>query len=284
MIDPYRGTGAVSRPDLPTYQIVPVCAAPGCDKVPDDPHEVWSRANAGGFTSWVEVDGRWVGNRVGLCRPHHEAVTGEIGGHKAAITYDAETHGLIWLDLVERTAARLDPHPPITELSDETGSDDKTVERARKATEAARTRAEETLAFVPVAAAESVSGPHTHREEGEFFSADPLDLVHELAEAPAEIPAGEVCPTCHRRKPKKTTHRDIDPENPYRGRKTWTIAVPKDKLEDGVAVIELNLQALATSMGLYDEETGKWAPYGKFRTLGDGLAWMAVNYTAEGEE
>ncbi|HEY7421445.1 MAG TPA: hypothetical protein VH541_05500 [Gaiellaceae bacterium] len=64
-------------------------------------------------------DGTVIGNRVGLCVPHHDNVTGEIGGYKARVAFDG---GLFWWEDKIRYPAEgqnmwwrvgpLDPQPP----------------------------------------------------------------------------------------------------------------------------------------------------------------------------
>lgn len=160
IIPPYENVDLVPRPDLPDYQVEPQCACPRCDRVPDDPHHIASAGQLGIRTAWVIVDGLLIGNLAGLCREHHDQVTGEIGGHKAAIRWDVETKRLYWLDLGEKWADALDPMPPIHQPQTE-GSSRETVAGAQTATETMQTEAARSLESTPVSAPTSPEEPHT---------------------------------------------------------------------------------------------------------------------------
>lgn len=74
-----------------TYELDDVCAVPGCQHPPEaGSHHIEPRSRTGrkGGVDFVAVDGMVVPNRCRLCTPHHRAVTGEIGGHKARIVWD----------------------------------------------------------------------------------------------------------------------------------------------------------------------------------------------------
>jgi hypothetical protein len=113
------------------YDVPPYCAVPGCNKDAVDTHEIVRRSFAGGVKWYVVLDGVTVGNRVGICRPHHRDVTGDVGGHRAKVWWDAEARQFLWLERhgvgwealdelnprgVEWEAlGELDPHPPVHE-------------------------------------------------------------------------------------------------------------------------------------------------------------------------
>ena len=57
---------------------------------------MWPRSYLKGAYEWVEVNGVSVQNTVGLCVACHLAVTGDIGGHRAHIRYDADRGLFEW--------------------------------------------------------------------------------------------------------------------------------------------------------------------------------------------
>ena len=73
------------------------CAAPGCSSSAQQRHHLWPRSFLRGQSyEWISVDGVTVQNTVGLCVPCHSAVTGDIGGHRAHIKYDAPRGMFEW--------------------------------------------------------------------------------------------------------------------------------------------------------------------------------------------
>ena len=99
-----------------------ICAAVGCLKLTKDRHHIWSKSYLRGQpVEWVMTPwGQIVQNTTGLCVEHHSMVTGEIGGHKAAIMVEgrtfmwAEKSGLDWVVM-----GPLTPQPGEIEHDDE---------------------------------------------------------------------------------------------------------------------------------------------------------------------
>jgi len=106
----------------PKYKVGPHCAMPTCARFADHAHHMVRRSQLGGDYGWVEIDGDRYANLVGLCADHHDAVTGRVGGHRAAIRL---VDGVFWwCELVEHTftdeieyvlVAELDDQPPTPE-------------------------------------------------------------------------------------------------------------------------------------------------------------------------
>lgn len=58
---------------------------------------MWPRSYLGGQPQeWVEIRGVTVQNTVGLCVACHQAVTGDLGGHRAHIRYDVDRGLFEW--------------------------------------------------------------------------------------------------------------------------------------------------------------------------------------------
>jgi hypothetical protein len=72
------------------------CASPGCTSPAQQRHHMWSRSYLGGVYEWVEIEGQTLQNTVGLCVACHLAVTGDVGGHRAHIRYDAARGVFEW--------------------------------------------------------------------------------------------------------------------------------------------------------------------------------------------
>jgi len=98
------------------YELSERCSAPGCFLPSAHGHHLFPRSYLRGQPyEWVRLpDGTVVGNRTGLCVMHHNAVTGEVGGHKAWIQFD---QGIFWW--LGRASSgewvkigALDPQPP----------------------------------------------------------------------------------------------------------------------------------------------------------------------------
>jgi len=99
----------------PVYKTNTVCAHPTCREQARHGHHMFPRSSLRNQPlEWVEIpDYGTVQNRVGLCVPHHEQVTGMIGGHRARISFDA---GLFWWQQRleagwEQSGLPLDPQP-----------------------------------------------------------------------------------------------------------------------------------------------------------------------------
>lgn len=120
-ITPFKGRQVTRRPDLPPYPVNEVCAHPRCSRDATDPHHAenrgagWPRASN---YAWVELDGKLlVPIMVGLCREHHQHVTGGVGGHKAQLQW-VDGEGFYWVALPDRDGSLLDPQPrPLTSLN-----------------------------------------------------------------------------------------------------------------------------------------------------------------------
>lgn len=71
----------------PEYKVGPKCCNPGCNRWAEHPHHIFARSDKrlGGPFDWVEIKGAAYQNKVGICPPCHNAISGEIGGYKAAI-------------------------------------------------------------------------------------------------------------------------------------------------------------------------------------------------------
>jgi hypothetical protein len=99
------------------YEVNEVCAVPHCGRASAHAHHLWSRSHLRGQPyEWVVLpDGTIIGNRVGLCREHHEWVTGGVGGHKARIEFRSGLFYWCERDRDERWSpllGLLDPQPP----------------------------------------------------------------------------------------------------------------------------------------------------------------------------
>lgn len=77
------------------YDVNPTCAHPSCATPSAHAHHCWPRSFLRGQSyEWVMLpDGSVIGNRLGFCAPHHEMLTGEIGGYRARLIWDA---GIMW--------------------------------------------------------------------------------------------------------------------------------------------------------------------------------------------
>jgi len=110
----------------PKYTVAARCANPGCAKFTDHAHHMWRRSKVGNF-AWVVFEGKLLANLTGLCWDCHRDVTGEIGGHRAAIRYHepvecegCENGWFTWcrvIRLIDGTTeyyevGPLDPQPP----------------------------------------------------------------------------------------------------------------------------------------------------------------------------
>lgn len=94
----------------PDYKVGPSCANPKCEHLADHAHHIWRASKVANAprNAWVAVDGFVVGNKTGLCWRCHNDVTGEGGGHKAAIRW---IQGDFWWCLVSGEKPNLHYHP-----------------------------------------------------------------------------------------------------------------------------------------------------------------------------
>jgi hypothetical protein len=106
----------------PKYKVGPYCAHPTCSRVAEHVHHMYRRSKEQKSYDWVEIRGVPYGNLTGLCVEHHLAVSGRIGGHKAAIRF---IEGVFWWCTVAGRKPNgerifmperpLDPQPPTPE-------------------------------------------------------------------------------------------------------------------------------------------------------------------------
>jgi len=74
-----------------------ICVAPGCGSPAQQRHHLWARSYLRGQpVEWVEYRGTLIQNTVGLCVRCHQAVTGEIGGHRAHIRWNEKLSLFEW--------------------------------------------------------------------------------------------------------------------------------------------------------------------------------------------
>lgn len=115
-------TSVTPESGRPAYQHNSQCAVPGCWEPATSGHHLWRRSFIGAPVHWVLLDGKLVGNVAGLCTPHHDDVTGRLGGHRAWIRWldgayywwvadprgTVSAHAQTW-----KQVGALDPMPPI---------------------------------------------------------------------------------------------------------------------------------------------------------------------------
>jgi len=105
-----------------SYTVGPRCANPNCNKIAEHAHHILRRSYLAGVYDWVDIDGWIVGNKTGLCFACHNDVTGDVGGHRAAIRIDREHRVFQWCLVIEHGgmidyafAGLLEPQPPTPE-------------------------------------------------------------------------------------------------------------------------------------------------------------------------
>ena len=78
------------------YELPSFCERPYCGQ-PGEPggHHIEPRSRTAGPKNWIEIDTFPVRNKIRVCKEHHNALTGGIGGHKAKIVWDG---GWAWFD------------------------------------------------------------------------------------------------------------------------------------------------------------------------------------------
>jgi hypothetical protein len=96
------------------YDVNEVCAVPGCDRLSQHAHHLWPRSFLRNQPQeWIQLpDGTIVGNRTGLCAPHHDDVSSPVGGHRARIVFSS---GLFWWEERDR------PEPWVAEHRERDG-------------------------------------------------------------------------------------------------------------------------------------------------------------------
>ena len=75
-----------------------MCANPTCKRWADHAHHIFRRTDQrlGQAYNWVEIKGEMRQNKCALCADCHDAVTGPIGGHKAAIRILGPDYDWVW--------------------------------------------------------------------------------------------------------------------------------------------------------------------------------------------
>lgn len=106
----------VARIDGPRYKVGPHCCNPTCGRMAEHQHHLFRRSRHG-KADWMQLpDGTIRGNIVALCYPCHVDVTGEVGGHKAAIRFHGDT--FYWAlpipghRMTYELVAPIEPQPP----------------------------------------------------------------------------------------------------------------------------------------------------------------------------
>lgn len=77
------------------YDVPFSCSHPDCDQPAAHTHHCWPRSFLRGQPyEWVKLpDDTVIGNRLGFCVQHHDMLTGEIGGYRARLRFEA---GVMW--------------------------------------------------------------------------------------------------------------------------------------------------------------------------------------------
>lgn len=239
------------------YELNKVCAHPFCNVSTKDTHHLFRRQGHPD-ADWVYVDlpdigWRYLPTKVGLCRRHHDDVSGGVGGHRAWIRWIEPENQFGWLVQIHKRVTEkglirepatgeekcspdracfdwemigyLDPHPPLDGRL-QPPAQEPSIERG------------------------SSSDPGVPPSSGAL----PVHS-HELSDGK--------CQTCGQRLPKPK-----DPNAKPRQKRTFSIAVPKDQQEDGLEVIESLLEPIAEKLGRKDHAS--W----KYFTLVEALAFV----------
>lgn len=221
------------------YELNKVCAHPFCNVSTKDTHHLFRRQGHPD-ADWVYVDlpdigWRYLPTKVGLCRHHHDDVSGGVGGHKAWIRWIEPEHLFGWLEARPdddqtntdnwELIGYLDPHPPLDGRL-QPPAQEPSIERG------------------------SSNSPGVPPSSGAL-------PVH------SHEPSDGKCQTCGQRLPKPK-----DPNAKPRQKRTFSIAVPKDQQEDGLEVIESLLEPIAEKLGRKDHAS--W----KYFTLVEALAFV----------
>lgn len=96
--------------DGPKYLVGPNCCNPSCVRFADDAHHMFRRSGGFGPQDWIAIDGYVTANKVGVCAACHRDLTGRLGGHQAAIRWQADTK-LFWWCLVGEKGGLVAYHP-----------------------------------------------------------------------------------------------------------------------------------------------------------------------------
>lgn len=143
---------AVTLVDIPRYRVGPHCCVPGCEKLADHAHHLWRRSfinksvpasvkgrNRREGADWVRVGGVIYGNLVGICYPHHQAVTENKAWIRLVDDFDG--FSFTWNTLAPDgwlAHGPLEPQPPVsgaltsTPSSAQVGSPERTADRGEE--------------------------------------------------------------------------------------------------------------------------------------------------------
>jgi hypothetical protein len=106
----YRGV------EGPAYVVGPNCSTPFCTSLADHAHHLFRRTALGGPFDWVEIDSTTWQNKTAICWRHHQDLTGDVGGHKAAIRF--VENNWLWCEVHTRgnelqfvPVGRIEPQP-----------------------------------------------------------------------------------------------------------------------------------------------------------------------------
>jgi hypothetical protein len=92
------------------YNVDPQCSHPNCIKPAAHTHHCWPRSYLRGQPyEWVKIDDVVIGNRLGFCVEHHDMLTGEIGGYRARLIWEA---GVMWWEDRNRAGPQ-NENPPL---------------------------------------------------------------------------------------------------------------------------------------------------------------------------
>ena len=107
-----RGVGG------PEYKVGPICCNPNCKRYAEHAHHIFRRSDQrlGGAFDWVSIMGYVVQNKVGVCAPCHDDLTGRIGGHKAAIRMIGPDFDWIWTWCIVKPGSGADIAVPVGEI------------------------------------------------------------------------------------------------------------------------------------------------------------------------
>ena len=121
-LTPLSGMHFAKGEDGKPYKVGPRCSNPVCDRFADHAHHIFRRSALAGDYAWVSIDGHVLGNLTGLCAACHNDITGDVGGHKAAIRLNLESGVYFWNTVrVENSQLQfthvgpLEPQPPSPE-------------------------------------------------------------------------------------------------------------------------------------------------------------------------
>lgn len=241
--------------DRPDYKVSERCAAPGCARASVHAHHLWRRS-AGTNSAWVclayREDRLVVGNLLGLCQGCHDAVTGNLGGHRARIWFDDEARLFRWVDDV--SAMHYSRFPA--------------------------------LKFQPPGIRAGETEPVKPEPTLDTSLANELDEGAELVQGILDptfddVPAvmREAAKLLRKRASRKRVTQSSDglPTLSARKKRTWTIKVPDD-MEDGYAVLDSLVDAAAEKLGRGDEKSALT----RYFTIVEALVFLMQHEVSDG--